>query len=60
LGIGIIISAILMNMAYATKLNISIEREARKLGMIYPIETKVLEEEPETKVIEEKQEEMTP
>ncbi|MDY0235481.1 MAG: hypothetical protein RBR71_05605 [Gudongella sp.] len=40
-----------MNMAYSTKLNVNIESEARKLGMIYPTETKVLEQE---------QEEMTP
>ena len=43
LGIGIIISAVLMNMAYSAKLNLNIEKEARKLGMVYPAEKKVLE-----------------
>jgi hypothetical protein len=47
LGIGIIISALLMNMAYSTRLNLNIEKEARKLGMNYPTETKVLEPEEE-------------
>lgn len=37
----------MMNMSYSAKLSISLEREARKLGMIYPNETKVLEEEQE-------------
>ena len=32
-----------MNMAYSTKLNLNIEKEARKLGMNYPTEIKVLE-----------------
>lgn len=53
LGIGIIISAIFMNMAYSSKLSLNIEKQARELGMIYPTETKVLE-------IEEEEEEMTP
>ena len=36
-----------MNMGYSAKLSLNIEKEARKLGMIYPTETKVLEIEQE-------------
>ena len=43
IGIGIIISAILMNTIYTVKLNSLVEQEARKLGMIYPSEIKVLD-----------------
>lgn len=46
LGIGIIISAILMNISYSVRMNFQIENEARKLGMIYPSESKVLNTEP--------------
>lgn len=36
-----------MNMAYSAKLSLYVEKEARKLGMIYPNETKVLETQQE-------------
>lgn len=44
LGIGIIVSAIIMNISYAAKVNINVEKKARALGMIYPYELKVMEE----------------
>ncbi len=46
IGIGIIVSAILMNISYSIKLNYLVEQEARKLGMVYPSEIKVLNTEP--------------
>lgn len=35
-----------MNIGYATKINFNVEEEARKLGMIYPSEAKVIPTEP--------------
>jgi len=46
LGIGILISALLMNLSYATKMQFNVEKEARKLGMIYPTETKAINVKP--------------
>ena len=47
LGVGLIISALLMNLSYSTLFKSRVEREARKLGMIYPYENKVLNTESE-------------
>lgn len=38
-----IIAAILMNLSYSHKLKYNIEKEARKLGMKYPSEIKVMD-----------------
>lgn len=46
LGVGILISAILMNLSYATKMHFNVESEARKLGMVYPNEIKVINDKP--------------
>jgi hypothetical protein len=43
IGIGIIISALLMALSYSIRIDYMVEQEARKLGMIYPSEEKVLE-----------------
>lgn len=34
-----------MNITYQSKVNLNVEKKARALGMIYPYELKVLEEE---------------
>ena len=36
-----------MNITYKAKVNLNVEEKARALGMIYPYELKVLEEEGE-------------
>jgi len=46
LGIGILIAAILMNLSYAVKMQFNVEKEARKLGMVYPTEIKAINVEP--------------
>lgn len=38
-----------MNISYNSKMNLRIEEKARELGMIYPYELKVLDEEGESK-----------
>lgn len=43
---GILIAAMLMNIGYSTKDKLNVEIEARKLGMIYPSEAKVINREP--------------
>lgn len=47
MGIGILISAILMNISYKSQLKFNIETKAREMGMVYPEELKIgdLEEE---------------
>lgn len=44
-GAGIIVAALLMQMSYYSTLRFQVEREAKKMGMIYPTEQKVLNEE---------------
>lgn len=34
-----------MNITYQAKINLNIEKKARKLGMIYPYELKVIDNE---------------
>lgn len=46
LGIGIIISAILMNISFTSKFRRDIETEARKLGMVYPSEINTVNTKP--------------
>ena len=46
LGIGIIISAILMNISSISKFRKDVEAEARKLGMVYPIEINTVNTNP--------------
>lgn len=43
LGLGILMGTILMNISYKAKTQFNVETEARKLGMIYPSEVKVLD-----------------
>ncbi len=43
-GIGLIISAILMNISYRATINLNVEKKARALGMIYPHELRVMDE----------------
>jgi hypothetical protein len=44
--VGILISAILMNISYGRKYQSDVETEARKLGMVYPSEIKTIEIKP--------------
>lgn len=44
------VSAILMNMSLSLKTKVNIEEEARKLGMIYPSEAKVVITEPQGEI----------
>lgn len=46
IGMGMLISAILMNMSYSKKFQRDVEVEARKLGMVYPSEIKTIEVKP--------------
>lgn len=43
---GILISAILMNISYGKKYQNDVETQARKLGMVYPAEMKTIEIKP--------------
>ena len=43
LGVGLLISAILMNISFGNKLSGDVETEARKLGMVYPSEIKTVD-----------------
>ena len=43
LGVGILISAILMNISLRNKFSTDVETEARKLGMVYPAEIRTIE-----------------
>ncbi|MDX9916838.1 MAG: hypothetical protein RBT15_02330 [Gudongella sp.] len=45
LGIGIIIAAVLLNLAHSVMLKADVETRARAMGMVYPGEEKVLEAE---------------
>jgi len=45
LGAGLILGAILMNLAFTMSVNGSIEEKARDLGMVYPEEIRVNLEE---------------
>ncbi len=44
---GIILSALLMNLVYGLGQERNVERIAREMGMVYPGEVRVLETEPE-------------
>ncbi|MFZ7131472.1 MAG: hypothetical protein ACOWWR_03865 [Eubacteriales bacterium] len=41
-GVGITLAALLMQISYYTTLRLNVENEARKMGMVYPTEQKVL------------------
>ena len=38
-----------MNISYNSKINLNVEEKARELGMIYPYELRVIDEEGESK-----------
>ncbi len=38
-----------MNISYQAKINLNVEKKARELGMIYPYELKVMDEEGDKK-----------
>lgn len=41
LGTGILVGALLMNIAYLSGLNFRIEQKARDMGMVYPEEIRI-------------------